>query len=81
MKSILVLLVIYAAVYAWLSSGGSWEPAPDTSLRVWQPRGCELDLRANGDGGWRADGNALGWIFLPAIAIDRRFVHDARPLA
>ena len=86
MKTILVMLALYVGIYAWLSAGGSWQVAAPQAgeilpeHRVWQPRKCDLDLRPRGEGGgWRAEGNTLGWIFLPAIAVDRRFVHDARP--
>ncbi len=85
MRTLFMLLLAYAGVYAYLSKEGSYQVvaavAPTSAEvvsvgKVWQPKACDLALRS-GDkrGRHTVDGNTLGLVFLPAILIDRQFVH------
>ncbi len=88
MRTLFMLLMVYAGSYAYLSAHGSYQtaavatssgvPAP---ARTWQPKGCDLSLqRADTKDRYNVDGNRLGLVFMPAIVLDRRIVHKDRSL-
>ncbi len=105
MRTLFMLLVVYVASYAWLSTQGSyqvvtsaastvdlpagraWQPkgCAFSNLpagRAWQPKGCAFSMGTTAGGDHHAVvANTLGLVFMPAIVIDRAFVHKSRPLA
>ncbi len=88
MRTLFMLLVVYVASYAYLSKQGSYQVVTSDASklhlpdgRAWQPKGCEFSMGRSADGDRHTvDANTLGLVFMPAIVVDRAFVHKARPL-
>ncbi len=84
MRTLFMLLALYVGTYAYLSANGRYQASStggSVAAQSWHPKGCELSLRrAGGQDRYNVDGNKLGLVFMPAIVVDRRFVHRDRSL-
>jgi hypothetical protein len=79
-----VLLAAYVLAYGVLSATGGWVVSESGEHRIvmavadqfeWQPRygSCQRFRSASGDYTLRAD--TLGYVFVPLILLDQRFIH------
>lgn len=85
--SALGLLTAYVMIYAILSAIGGYKVRHSGELRyaatglgvmdttIWYPAGVEWYRRKTIDGKYVIDSNPLGWLFLPALLVDRNLVH------
>lgn len=90
--SLAIMLSLYVGTYSVLSANGRYIMRPsgerrwnqtgmalmDTSL--WTPAGVSWDRRRSVTGKYVYESDPLGWLFLPLLSLDRRYVHPTQDL-
>ncbi len=90
--SLSMMFALYVGSYAVLSACGRYVVRPlgerrwpgtgmavmDTSL--WTPAGVRWERRRSVTGNYVYESDPLGWLFLPLLSLDRRYVHPTRDL-
>ena len=82
-------LLIYVDSYVILSANGAYHWRASGEHRwghglavldqtLWCPFGIRWDHRRSIDGKYIIDADIFGWFFLPAIAVDRQWIHPTK---
>lgn len=83
---IAIILAIYVGSYSILSANGQYYGRPSgkrrlsfgwaiTDLYVWFPAGMTWERRKSISGDYVIDADPPGWVYLPLLLIDRKWVH------
>ena len=83
---IVFVLMMYVGVYSILSANGQYYGRPSgerrlnsgwaiTDLYVWFPAGIIWERRKSISGDYIIEADPFGWLFLPLIVADRKWVH------